>query len=154
MERMSSSDLLESDYARRARASLDRGTSTSGRQLPVPLSNNSPVDYEQPRLSFKKRRPGQHNITIGEPDKNTVDLLEQVPLENQLYLEYTNVRAWVPAMAPKGGGILPGIPHITFPSFRSKSKKTQQPTASDNMRQVGQQGFDQWRLLPGLQHCT
>lgn len=134
---MSSSDMLESERSRRIRSSLEGQTSTSGRHLSQ-LSNSSPVDYEQqPRNSFKKMRPGQHDISIGKPDKNTVDLLEEVPKENQLYLRYTNVRAWVPAMAPKGGGILPGIPQLTLPSFKSKSsKQTKAPSANDNMRQI------------------
>ena len=135
---MSSSDLLESEHSHRIRSSMEGQTSTSGRHLSQ-LSNSSPVDYEQqPRNSFKKMRPGQHDISIGKPDKNTVDLLEEVAKENQLYLQYTNVRAWVPAMAPKGGGILPGIPQLTLPSFRSKSsQQTKAPSANHNMRQVG-----------------
>ena len=131
MERMASND-LESERSRRFRTSLD---GNSGRMSQ--LSNSSPVDFEQPPNSFKKRKPGQHDITIGKPDKSTVDLLEEVPLENQLFLEYTNVRAWVPAMAPGGGGILPGIPNFTLPSFKSsKSKQTEAPAEKDKMRQV------------------
>ena len=131
MERMASSE-LESEHSRRFRSSLE---GTSGRV--AQLSNNSPVDFEQPPNSFKKQQPGQHNITIGKPDKSTVDLLEEVPLENQLYLEYQNVRAWVPAMAPGGGGILPGIPKFTLPSFRSsRAKQIKAPEERDNMRQV------------------
>lgn len=131
MERMASND-LESERSRRIRTSLD---GNSGRMSQ--LSNSSPVDFEQPPNSFKKRKPGQHDIIIGKPDKSTVDLLEEVPLENQLFLEYTNVRAWVPAMAPGGGGILPGIPKFTLPSFKSsKTKQTEAPAEKDKMRQV------------------
>lgn len=130
MERMASTE-LESEHSRRFRMSLD---GNSGR---AQLSNNSPVDFEQPPNSVKKQKVGQHNITIGKPDKSTVDLLEEVPLENQLYLEYQNVRAWVPAMAPGGGGILPGIPKFTLPSFKSsRTKQTEAPEAKDKMRQV------------------
>lgn len=132
MDRMTSIE-LESERSRRFRTSLE---GVSGRMSQ--LSNSSPVDFEQPPNSFKKQKAGRHQITIGKPDKSTVDLLEEVPLENQLYLEYTNVKAWVPAMAPGGGGILPGIPKFTLPSFRSrKSKKTEAPAESDKMRQVG-----------------
>jgi len=111
MQRMSSNDLPESERSRRARASMEREASTSGRQLSQ-LSNSSPVDFEQSTGSFKKQKPGQHQISIGKPDKNTVDLLEEVPEEAQLYLSYTNVRAWVPAMAPGGASILPSLPKL------------------------------------------
>lgn len=132
MERMASTE-LESEHSRRFRTSLE-GPSARVSQL----SNSSPVDFEQPPNSFKKQKPGQHDITIGKPDKSTVDLLEEVPLENQLYLEYQNVRAWVPAMAPGGGGILPGIPKFTLPSFKSsRTKQTEAPEEKDKMRQVG-----------------
>lgn len=123
---------LDSKHSRRYRTSLE---GTSGRF--AQLSNNSPVDFEQPPNSFKSKEPGQHDITIGKLDKSTVDLLEEVPLEKQLYLEYQNVRAWVPAMAPGGGGILPGIPKFTLPSFKSsRARQTEAPEASDKMRQV------------------
>ena len=136
MERMSSSELPESERTRRARAAMGSEVSTSGRNLSG-LSNSSPVDFEQAPKSFNKQRPGQHQISIGKPDKNTVDLLEEVPLENQLYLEYTNVRAWVPAMAPGGASILPSLPKLSIPAFKSSaSKQTAAPAAKDKMRQV------------------
>ena len=123
---------LESERSRQVRNPLERH---SGRLSQ--LSNSSPVDFEQPPNSFKKRKAGQHNVSIGKPDKSTVDLLENVPLENQLFLEYTNVKAWVPAMAPGGGGILPGIPKFVLPSFKSsKTKQAEAPAEKDNMRQV------------------
>ena len=123
---------LESEHSRRYRTSIE---GTSGRI--AQLSNSSPVDFEQPPNSFKSRKPGQHDITIGKLDKSTVDLLEEVPLENQLYLEYQSVRAWVPAMAPGGGGILPGIPKFTLPSLKSsRTKQTEAPEEKDKMRQV------------------
>ncbi|KAL3132535.1 hypothetical protein ABBQ32_009078 [Trebouxia sp. C0010 RCD-2024] len=131
MERMASAE-LESEHSRRYRNSLE---GTSGRLSHY--SNSSPVDFEQQPTSFKSKTTGQHDITIGKPDKSTVDLLEEVPLENQLYLEYRNVRAWVPAMAPGGGGILPGIPKFTLPSFKSnKTKQTEAPAEKDKMRQI------------------
>ena len=129
-------ELPDSEYPGRTRVSLEGEMSTSGRRLSE-LSNNSPVDFEQATASFKKQRPGQHQISIGKPDKNTVDLLEEVPTENQLYLEYTNVRAWVPAMAPGGASILPSLPKLSLPSFKSSaSKQIEAPAANDNMRQV------------------
>jgi len=124
---MSSSEMSEIDRNRRARASLGDGVSTSGRQLSG-LSNSS---------SFKRQKAGQHQVSIGKPDKNTVDLLEEVPQDNQLYLEYSNVRAWVPAMAPGGASILPSLPKLSIPTFNSSAtRQTEAPAAADKMRQV------------------
>lgn len=103
----------------------------SSRQL---STRSSPLEYEKASESFRKRKPGQHRITIGKADKSTVDLLEDVPEGAQLFLEYTNVKAWVPSMAP-GGNILPGIPKITLPTF-SRNAQNEAPAESDKMRQV------------------
>ena len=133
---MSSSEMSEIDRNGRARASLGDGVSTSGRQLSG-LSNSSPVDFEQTPSSFKRQTAGQHQVSIGKPDKNTVDLLEEVPQDSQLYLEYSNVRAWVPAMAPGGASILPSLPKLSIPTFKSSAtKQTEAPAAADKMRQV------------------
>lgn len=131
MDRPGSTDLQEAPRSLREREPAEAHVYSS-RQL---STRSSPLEYEKANESFRKRKPGQHQITIGKADKSTVDLLEDVPESAQLFLEYTNVKAWVPAMAPGGNSILPGIPKITLPTFK-KSSQNEAPSESDNMRQV------------------
>lgn len=133
MERSNSTDLQERTRSWRGREGAEEKVGNhSSRQL---TTRSSPLEYEKASESFRKRKPGQHKITIGKVDKGTVDLLENVPESAQLFLEYTDVKAWVPAMAPGGSSILPGIPKITLPSFKRKSQN-EAPSEGDKMRQV------------------
>ena len=134
MERSQSIDLERKPSAARTREPAEALVSASGRKLPT---RTSPSEFESASGSFKKRRPGQHKITIGKSDKSTVDLLEDVPRNAQLFLEYKDIKAWVPAMAPGGSSILPGIPKITLPTFGRAGKQDEPPSESDKMRQVG-----------------
>ena len=134
MDRSQSTELSEHRRSfAREREPAEALVSTSGRKLPT---RTSPSEFEQGSGSFKSRKPGQHKITIGKSDKSTVDLLEDVPESAQLFLEYKDVKAWVPSMAPGGASILPGIPRITLPTFRRASKQDAPPSESEKMRQV------------------
>ena len=142
MERSSSTDLPDRtrSWREREREPAEARVINSSRQL---STRSSPVEYEKASESFRKRKPGQHKITIGKADKSTVDLLEDVPEGAQLFLEYTDVKAWVPSMAPGGNSILPGIPKITLPTFKRNSQN-EAPAESDKMRQVRLLLITQW----------
>ena len=83
------------------------------------------------------RAPGQHTITIGAPDATAVELLEAVPKDKQILLEYCNLDAWVPNAAPVGSTLIPGLPKFALPAFMAgKAKEGAEAEQAPQSRQV------------------
>lgn len=69
---------------------------------------------------------GSHVITIGS-NASAVELLDELPDDKQIFLEYESLDAWVPAMAAPGGSFIAGLPSLSIPSlnFRKKAQPEQ-----------------------------
>ena len=107
--------------SRRSR-SLSLRTSLSGAAARQQISGtDSPIDVNNSSR-------GEVKLRIGADDSN-VEILEPVPEDRRLYMEYAGVSAWVPSMFDKPS-LLPKI------NLRRGAKKIEDKKSS--MRKVGE----------------
>lgn len=98
------------------------------------------TDVSQPieNGTASQQVPDSHVISIGASEESRVELLEAVPASRQIVLEYPSINASVPAAAPVGSSIIPGLPKLSLASlpFMNKKEDHQGVTPPPQSRQV------------------
>ena len=79
---------------------------------------------------------GSHRITIGSDAIHHLELLEAVPEEKQIFMEYQALNAWVPSMAPVGSSLIPGLPQLALPSLPFGRKASGNQERGAQLRQA------------------
>ncbi|KAK9803713.1 hypothetical protein WJX73_005190 [Symbiochloris irregularis] len=105
-------------------------------------SHQEDIPREPPtRQSFSTELPRErsHTITIGGEQDDDTEILEAVPHDKQIFLEYVQLNAWVPSAAPVGSSFIPGLPAISIPAplkFWQKKPEPDAAPATPQSRQI------------------